>query len=329
VSRWHVATYNGARDNRPKPAEWDAETLVRTLCTLNIWTGEKVQAPAWSPIQLHDGQQTRAKAAVRAVTMLVLDCDAGDSLDTLEALGDEFCRVAHTSWSHHADRPKARLVFPFAAPCPAEHWPRVWAAAAAWAAAGGVTVDPAAKDCSRLYFGSYVPDDITAREHWEAWAYGPEEEERAGRLPVRPRKLMSWAWLLAKWEPEEEEVSFRPPPLAGVGTAKPRPEGYDEKLSARRRAFADACIESRIVALNGMGKGSGRNRALYSAGRLVRGLERSGDLDAIEAALHSLATAALGEDMTIKEARRAIMNGYRRGYGEGDQPFPMEEKVND
>lgn len=330
---WPVALFAGARSNAVKRKEWDAPTMVRSLCHMRVWAGEKVKAPAWSPTLYREGADVRGNRNVEAVTMLVLDCDAGDPLDTLEALGDEFCRLGHTSWSHHVDKPKARLVFPLSKPCPADVWGRVWAAAAEWAKAGGVHVDPAAKDQARLYFGPFVPDDVTSREHWEAWAYGPDEEPQVGRLPVRHRSLLSWAWLLSKWEPEPVPEVYIPPPLAGVGTARPLPEGHHEQMQKRREAFARACVEKRAQNLATQGAG-GRNKALYGAGRMVRGLERAGVLRDPGAALEQIAQAAVclkdgDERLTLREATRSINNGYRRGHGKNDDPFPIEEYVND
>ena len=333
AKEWHVTRFRGAKDNRVKRVVWSETAMVRTLCRMHVWTGDKGSAPAWSPVKYRDGVETRGNRGVEFVTMLVLDCDAGEPLDTLEAVGDEFCRLGHTSWSHHVDKPKARLVFPLAKPCPADVWPRVWSAAAEWAKSEGVKVDAAAKDPARLYFGPFVPDDITSREHWEAWAYGPDDEPQAGRMPVRARTLMSWAWLLSKWEPEDDPGVFVPPPLAGVGTARPMPEGHEDRMQARREAFAMACVDKRAqnLAVNGVG---GRNKALYGAGRMVRGLERAGALRDPGAALEQIARAAVcmnggDERLTIREAQRSVNNGYRRGHGANDDPFPIEEYVND
>ena len=327
---WGVALYNGARDNKPKVKQWTAAALVRNLCRMNVWTRAKVDAPAWSPVVLVDPDGRRSKGNVAAVTCLVLDCDSGDALETIEACGDEFVRVGHTSWSHTKGHVKARAVYPFEVPCPAEHWGRVWAAAAAWAASQGVTIDGAAKDSSRLYFGPFVPDDVVAREEWEAWVYGPAEtvEGAGGILPCRPRRLLSWSWLLSNWEPEEEHTPAPPPPLAGVGSSVPMPEGEEERMQWRRERFAERCVDKRAHILATMGQG-GRNKSLYGAARMVRGLEVAGALRDAGGALAALEQAALSGGLSAREVRLTIHSGYNKGHGDTDGAFPIEDYVHD
>lgn len=316
---WRVVLYRGARDNQPKVRTWDAATLCRALVRFKVWTGEKVDAPAWSPIELREGASRRAKSNVASVTMLVLDCDAGDPVPTLEGLGDEFIRLGHTSWSHSTAKPKARLVFPFHPdkPCPVEEWEGVWAAAARWAAAGGVTVDAATKDPSRLYFGPYIPPDVVSKEEAESWVYGPEGA--AGQLPDRPRRYLSWAWLVTEYPPDEDEEAldfYTPDPTTGRKTDSN--EGHDR----RRRAFGMGLVRSRADRLARSGKG-GRNSSLYGAARLVAQLETAGAVH-VGDALAALEAGARASGLSGQEIKRTMASGYSAGRNDPEYPVDRE-----
>ena len=304
---WPVVLYRGARDNTPKPREWDAATMCRALAHHRVWTGAKVDAPAWSPVTFNTQSTKRRAALVESVSMLVLDCDAGEPLDTLEGLGDEFVRLGHTSWSHSTHKPKARLVFPFdpARPCPVDKWEAVWGAASRWAAAHGVTVDAATKDPSRLYFGPYIPPDITAKEEADAWIYGPERG--TGVLPDRPRRFLSWARLATSFPPPEEEE----PVVDFVKSTAGSVYDTEDRHQRRRAAFASGLVASRARKLATAGKG-GRNSSLFGAARLVAQLEAAGALDG-GAALAELATAANQAGLDAKEIRRTLASGYAAG----------------
>lgn len=330
---WDVVTYNGARDNVPKARKWDVPKLVKNLAVMQLWTKAKVDAPAWSPVAMVEGTSRRLKANVKHVSCLVLDCDNGEPLDVLERLGDEYVRIGHTSWSHSPAHPKARVVFPLATPCPVEHWPRVWAAAAEWAASQGVAIDKAAKDCSRLYFGPFVghdpsiePPDMRAREWFESWVYGPAEPAMVGALPTRRRELLRWPHLISAWEPEPEDVPTPPPPLAMAGTMRSAPTGDADRLQWRRERFALGCVDHRVQRLAGMGPG-GRHAALYSSARTIRGLHVAGALPDVGGALAALRAAALAAGVRESETDRTIADGYAKGHGEADGPFPLDDHM--
>jgi len=323
ASGWPVVLFSGARDNRPKPRKWDVRTMVLALGRHRVWTGEKIQAPAWSPVKMRPGTERRAKRNVESVSMLVLDCDAGEDVDTLEALGDDFIRLGHTSWSHSTGHPKARLVFPFrpGRPCPAEEWAAVWSSAARWAAAQGVTVDAAAKDPSRLYFGPYIPPGWTPKEEAESWVYGPEGEQGT-TLPARERRFLSWAWLVTAFPPPEEELDdFGPMVKATAGSV----HDSDDRHDRRRRSFAAGLVRYRAEKLAQSGQG-GRNASLFGAARLVRQLEAAGALDGASA-LGELQAAALQAGLPAQEVRRTIASGY--AAGSSDPAFDIEREMGD
>ncbi len=106
---WDAVRYNGARARRPQAERWDWQELIRVLCWVRTWQRAKIDVPAWGPVRMLPGT-TRAAKNVQSVSMLVLDCDQGESIEVLEALGDEYARLGHTSWSHSQQHPKARLI---------------------------------------------------------------------------------------------------------------------------------------------------------------------------------------------------------------------------
>ena len=306
---WAVVTYDGARDNRPKPESWTRSDFVRRLCWPRAWKASKIQAPAWSPVVMREGA-TRAASAVVSVSALVLDCDAGDPLERLEGLGSSFVRYGHTSWSHAADYPKARLVFPFATPCPVDEWARVWSAAARWAAAGGVHVDSAARDPSRLYFLAFVPwqpgepGGNVHLEHFEAWWHWEGLE------------LMSWARLAMRYpDPEPEAEVYTP--TAG------RLHDTEDAWEKRRRAFARGMLRYRCDAMvaageGGKGAGTGRNNRTFALARLVARLSLAGCLAEGEG-LAMVYDAARTAGLPGREISRAIRNGLAAGRVDGPE----------
>jgi hypothetical protein len=316
---WDAVRYNGARSRRPQPERWDWARLVRVLCWVETWQRAKIDVPAWAPVQMLAGT-TRAARNVHSVSMLVLDCDRGESIEVLEALGDEYARLGHTSWSHSPEHPKARLIFPFDRPCPVEHWQQVWGAAARWAAAHGVTVDQSTKDPSRLYFLPFVPwqpghrAGNVYREHFESWCYPVAGAARLGLLPSRPRTLLSWAELASEYPAPSE------PPAVRISTAGRANEQVDDH-SKRRRVFALAMLRHRCRSMiaageGGKGAGTGRNNRTCALARLVARLALAGAIDEAEG-IAIVDQAATDAGLPAKERTRAIRNGIAAGIADG------------
>lgn len=305
---WPVAIYRGARDNRPTTRRLRWDHFVRALGAPRPWDGAKIDAPAWSPVEMVEGTERRLAANVAAVSMLVLDCDNGDPLAVLRGLGDDLVRIGHTSWSHTMDYPKVRLVFPFdpSTPCPVEHWPRVWGAAARWASAQDVTVDPAAKDPSRLYFGSYRPRTERAQADARAWRDGPGPG----------RGFLSWAALVSTF-PEPE------PDLPVYASTSGSIHDSEDRHARRRRAFGHGLVRYRADQLAATGKG-GRNSRLFGAARLVRQLDAAGAVDA-QVALAELDAAGRASGLDANETHRTIRSGFAAGAG--DPPFPIDKEM--
>jgi hypothetical protein len=317
---WPVVRYDGARARKPQAERWDWQELIRVLCWVRTWQRAKIDVPAWAPVQMQPGT-TRAAKNVHSVSMLVLDCDRGESIEVLEALGDEYARLGHTSWSHSQQHPKARLIFPFATPCPAEHWPKVWGAAARWAAAHGVTVDQSAKDPSRLYFLPYVPwqpghpAGNVHREQFESWFYSVDgQRDSYAGMPSRPRTLLSWAELASEYPAPPE------PPAVRIATAGRANEQMDDHQK-RRRVFALAMLRHRCRAMiaageGGKGAGTGRNNRTFALGRLVARLALAGAIDEAEG-IAIVDQAATDAGLQARERSRAIRNGIAAGIADG------------
>jgi len=315
IRAWPVVCYRGARDPQSHPETWDPAEMVERLGVPHLWDRPKIEIPAWSPVEMVEPGARRAAANVRAVSMLVLDCDSGEPIERLESLGDEYMRIGHTSWSHTPGHPKARIVFPFARPCPVAHWGRVWGAASRWAASHGVTVDAAAKDPSRLYFGPFVQCAAT----FTAWGYDDDPPGAApveGALPPRRRSLMCWASLVSAWpEPPRERVTVRI--TAGAGTASA------EQHDKRRRAFGNGLILYRARQLSTTGEG-GRNCRLFGAARLAAQLVSAGACD-VSIALESLTQAGAACGLSAAEVSRTIRSGYSAGTA--DPPYDIKTEM--
>ena len=308
LQEWPVVRYAGARNPQSRPAMWTHADIGAKLGTPRIWKRPKITAPAWSPVQMVKPGARRAASNVAALSMLVLDCDSGEPIERLERFGDQHIRIGHTSWSHTAEHPKARLVFPFSSLCPVEHWGAVWGAAARWAASEGVTVDAAAKDPSRLYFGPF----LACFEGFEAWAYDDINRAHGPRdlraLPLRSRSFLSWARLAARWP---EPV---PMPRAVRATSGALEPTEDDKERARRR-WAAGAVRHRCRQIEQTGEG-GRNVRVYSAARLAARLAAGGWIARGEATAQ-IEAAGLASGLKAAEVFRAIRNGTAHGAGEG------------
>ena len=305
---WTIAGLNGCRDNEPAPAEVEFGELAGVLSQPIAHRGAKESIPAWMPTVLRPderGKFRRAKASVIAVSCLVLDLDQGEPLDRAAALAEGYTAIMHTSWSHTPEHVKARLVFPFAEPAPAARWEQVWDAAARWAARGGLTLDPATKDASRLYFlPAYPAGDETRRRNFRSWVrYGEEDQ------------LLSWRRLLLD-HPAPVETRRHPPVAPSAYRVLP---GQD--ATAGRRRFAVAIIDTRARELASMGEG-GRNQAAFRAGAVAAQLAEAGVLD-LGAARAALVAAAISAGLSAREADDAVDNGIKRGKSDG--PFQFRD----
>ncbi len=151
----------------------------------------------WSPT-LYTPGAPRGSEGVVAVGCLVLDYDAGATLEDAASTWESWFHLVHSTWSHRADRPRFRVVLPLARPVVAADWAAVWA----WAAAlTGHVVDPALKGLGSMFALPAVPH--------------PDAE--------RVCEVSPGAFL----DPEAEGVPLQPPPaipppLRVVGSATQR-----------------------------------------------------------------------------------------------------------
>ena len=305
---WTIAALTGCRDNEPLPGEVEFGQLAGLLSQPIAHRGAKESIPAWMPTVLRPderGKYRRAKASVIAVSCLVLDLDQGEPLDRAAALAEGYTAMMHTSWSHTPEHPKARLVFPFHEPAPAARWEQVWDAAARWAKKSGLTLDPATKDSSRLYFlPAYPAGDEARRRTFRSWVrYGEEDQ------------LLSWRRLLLD-HPAPVEARKHPPVAPSAYRVLP---GQD--ATAGRRRFAAAVVDTRSRELASMGEG-GRNQAAFRAGAVAAQLAEAGVLD-LGAARAALVAAAISAGLSAREADDAVDNGIKRGKSDG--PFQFRD----
>lgn len=300
---WDVALVRTAYDAHLMdrgPLVWPE--LVHNLTEPGEWKGEKKDLPGWIPARFRQEETRRHTRGVEAVSMLVLDLDAGDvgvHGETAERVVESVgcAGIFHTSWSHTPAKPKGRLVMPLDRPCPADRWAETWQSAARWAAAQGLTVDPAAKDASRLYYMAMKPP---GGGHFAAWA--------------RPGRVLSWRWLVAHHAPPREAVrEFRPV----LPTAQRGLDGQD--MTARRRRFAIGVVQHRAREIAVMGEG-GRNQAVFRAAAAVGQLHAAGVLD-LRDAVEEIRRAGLASGLSEGEVSRTINSGLSRGASDGPWDF--------
>lgn len=276
--------------------------LVANICEPEVFYGEKRDLPGWIPARFREGESRRHAKGVEAVSMLVLDLDAGDVGERGEVAesivkGEGFGGMFHTSWSHTKAKPKGRLVMPLDQPCPVDRWAETWIAASRWAKAKGLTVDPAAKDASRLYYMAMRKPDGSP---FAAWAH--------------EGKLITWRWLVAHHGAPRQAVREFAPVLT---TSARGMDGQD--MTARRRRFAVAVVQTRARDLAMMGEG-GRNQALFRASAAIGQLVAAGVLD-LRDAIEEVRRAALSSGLSEGEVNKTIQSGLSRGAADGPWQF--------
>ncbi len=247
----------------------------------------KRRCPGWLPVRLAEGQTRRKNGNVAQVWALVCDLDDA-SLDVLCDAARGLRHVWHTTIRHHPTAPKARLVLPLRRPVDARDWPAVWAAGARWAGARGLSVDPACKDPSRLY---YLPAVwVGGTDEVPAFAHGCDLHAR----PLCPDELL-------RDYPEPVIAAWT---YASAPTAAP--PDVQRGRAARGAARALSTIADRIK-----GAGAGQRRrvmfdlAFFAGAKLVGPLPRA----EVEAAI--LAAAATHQD--LRDGERHVRRGIEAG----------------
>lgn len=138
-----VSLFESERDNSPKTAEVDWETLLKEFRT-HEQRLDKLGGACWSPTHF-DGK--RGNDYARTVALAVFDLD--DCPDVaLSGLGDRlapYTYALHSTWTPGC----YRLILPLAKPIDARSWPATWEAIAADLT---IPADHACRDAARLYF---------------------------------------------------------------------------------------------------------------------------------------------------------------------------------
>lgn len=176
--RFPVRFFRSIRDPVGVPRRLTLPTLARALTTFRD-TPRKDAVPTWAPIETC--REGRRNEDVLALSCLVLDVDDGTEQREL-APAFPYASIIHTSWSHSADKPKWRAVYPLATPCPAIYWRRLFA----WAQgrAGG-HLDPACKNEGRVY---YLPSGPSQHRWAHDFTFGPLLDLDYATLPETPEE---------------------------------------------------------------------------------------------------------------------------------------------
>lgn len=116
----------------------------------------------------------RGSVNVVAMTALVLDYDGGVSIDAaLDLWGDHYGAL-HTSKSHTVEAPRFRVVLPLSRNVSPDEYAVVWRWAQKLTSGAGQRIDPAAKDCSRLWYAPARTDDYQLRRFGGAAPLDPD-----------------------------------------------------------------------------------------------------------------------------------------------------------
>ena len=184
-----AAFFGSVFDQTPRVGSLSWDALVARLLALPpaVPGVGKAQQPCWSPVALCAEGGGRA-ADVLAVTALVIDLDGAMLLDEALDRTEGWERLAHTTWSHHPERPRCRLVLPLARPVPAAAWRAVWLRAVE---ALDLPADPACKNANRRYLLPVQPEgglvgQAIHRATGRALDLLPLASEPAGPRPLRP-----------------------------------------------------------------------------------------------------------------------------------------------
>lgn len=300
----------------PGPAVLPWARLVDRLTTFpHLPAGlDKRAAPGWAPLAWAEGApHRRAAVNVGALSALVFDLDAlPGGLDALDRAAAELRGNAprgplacawHTSWRSTADEPRARLVIPFAEPCPAARWELVWAAGARWLRAE-VQLEPDTKcsDKGRWYLLPGLPKDAPA-ERWEGIG-----------ASAHPGAALDWRWLVAAW-PEPP-----PPPRPPRSPERTRPDADWRSRDARRAA---AWLDAAERAVENAAPG-GRNSRLYGACKDAARMHAAGLVDDLSARLDALARAAERARLSPAEVRSTVASGAADGAEVGGWTWPND-----
>lgn len=125
-------------------AEW-----FDSLATAPPFRGD-MKHPGWSAAIVEPC--IRAKANVCGMSALVLDYDAGTTLDAAESHWSEWFGLIHTTRKHKAEAHRFRVILPLTRVVTPDEYDTLWAWAEQIAEDAGHQIDPATKDASRFWY---------------------------------------------------------------------------------------------------------------------------------------------------------------------------------
>ena len=268
-----VSFFDNQFDNDPKEGQFSRDGL-RELLTKHQPRAIK-EGAAWSPA-IFSG--TRSKANAREVCALVLDYDDGADPVTETRKLDErgVCYILYTTHSHTPEKPKFRVVIPFARPVRGEVWADFYPRAARFFGQG---YDEKCKDASRLYY-----------------------------LPAHPKNrapdAFSFYFPGDLLDPDDVPSDEQP-----TQTTAPRPAATPSADGLR--PYVRAAFESELNRVKLASKGN-RNDALNRAAFSLYQIVAAHELDAgsVESALLDAAT---GAGLSEAEARRTLQSARDAG----------------
>lgn len=198
-----LTKFRSETDNVPKSRTMSWFAFADQQCTFPV-RSSKLGNPAFSGAIFEKGM-TRSKAAVTAISLIVLDFDAGNPqavCKTIEEYGWE--AVVSSTYSHSEGKPKFRVVVLPDRDITPEEWPKVFRACTQ---IFPHMIDATGKDVSRMYFFSS-----------KAAATSPTFAQRISGDKVSVDDLL---------EVEGEELSLR------ASSFQAGKEKLDEKLTSR------------------------------------------------------------------------------------------------
>lgn len=221
---FQCSTFTDKNDNKPRyhgvPWSKMVESFMRHV--------ERVDKDGklWSPA-VYKGNSTRGNTGVESLSAAVGDFDSGvafeDASEGLTAL--EY--VAHSTHSHTAEKPKFRIIIPFAKPVAARDWGDAKARIDEHVFKG--LNDPGTKDQARIY---YTPSCLPGAPRFTKYHEGDLLDPYS--LPASSQRPKSAPVVTEHSEPGEMKVQLGRNALDFVANGAPLGEQRSRALAATR-----------------------------------------------------------------------------------------------
>lgn len=152
----NASYFNHAKDNIPKQLAWETLDDLVAIVGEHQPVRDKLQAPAICGADFLPA--VRKKQNVTEVSVACLDVDDRDWAGVEKVVNQiekhRLPCIAYTTFSHTAEKPKFRFVFPLLRPVPAKLWPDRWQRFSGFF---GSANDPKTSDASRIFFLPSTP----------------------------------------------------------------------------------------------------------------------------------------------------------------------------